>query len=96
MGYKTCIVLLSVDASHSGRKMVERVENGKFDYRSDIENAMIPKSYSNVEHVKLCHAIILMDLTDFMDACNNSDDGAPEDEKIDLAKFWVGYVHLKE
>ena len=36
----------------------------------------------------------LFTLSEFMDACNNSDDDTPKALRIDVANCWIGYVEI--
>jgi hypothetical protein len=38
----------------------------------------------------------LFTLSEFMDACNNSDDDTPKALRIDVANCWIGYVELND
>ena len=73
---ETIIVLLEVN-KFSGREDLERIEG--MDFRSIQE---IRGEIDGVDCFRL---------TDFMDACNDSDSDNP---LIDISKNWVGYVNL--
>ncbi len=84
--YAPHIVLIEVGGS-DGRKIVEHIENSKF---NSIECVL--EAIREEEEVK--EKISIMDLSYFMDCCNNTDDYSDEDAKINIAECWVGYVWI--
>lgn len=90
MKYKTCIVLIPV-GSISDRGVLERIQNEKFDDREAVENAIC----FDEDDPMATEDLSIYDLNDFMDACNNTDDDTPEDERIVITDNWVGYIQLK-
>ena len=90
MKYKTCIVLIRV-GSNSDRTVLERIQNEKFDNREAVEKAIC----FDEDYPTATEDLGIYDLNDFMDACNNTYDDTPEDEKIVIMDNWVGYIQMK-
>ena len=67
------------------------IQNEKFDNRGAVENAICFDEHNPLS----TDSVGIYDLNDFMDACNNSDDDTPEDEKIVISDNWIGYIQLK-
>ena len=64
------------------RTDLEMIENQKFNSTQAILN-----EFPN-------DTIQIFTLSEFMDACNNSDDDTPIGLSIDIANSWIGYVEL--
>ena len=87
--YETHIVLLKID-SNKGRTDLERIENSKFDSIADAVNVLCFDEDAPVA----VEDVNIVTLSDFVDACNSTDDDTPEDEIIDIQKNWIGYVQI--
>ena len=74
---KTQIVLIPVDNESDGRKIAERIESQKYSSISEIL-----EEFPEEER----ESIIIHELTDFMDLCNN--------QELNLESVWVSYVNL--
>ena len=77
MKKETIVLLLKVVGGTTDREDLELIAGMDFNSMQDIRDA--------VEGVE-CYT-----LTDFMDACNDSDDDA---SFIDISVNWIGYVNL--
>jgi|TARA_R110000868_G_scaffold204449_1_gene452540 hypothetical protein len=97
METKTFVVIINVEKSVGGRNLVERLD-GK-EYRLEdtgdqdfihVRNAVLDdlleldSGFDN-------DALGVYPISDFVTACNDSDDDRTE---IDLSKLWLGYVYL--
>jgi hypothetical protein len=89
--YEPRIIIIPVD-SNKGREDLEAIENMKFDNREDVERELCFDEDAPMETEKLR----IYSLTDFMDACNNSDDDVPRDENINIQEVWIGYIQMKK
>jgi hypothetical protein len=87
--YETHIILIPTN-SNKGRKDLERIENMKFASKEGVRQVLCFDEDAPMETENL----LIFTLTDFMDACNNTDSVTPEDEKIDILKMWIGYVQI--
>ena len=91
MNYKTHIVLIPVDKISDGRTKLEKIENGKFESIEAVENAICfyeddPIAVEDLE---------IWNMSDFVDACNNTDEETPDEERMDVFGCWIGYVRIK-
>jgi hypothetical protein len=93
------IVLLDVDKTGNGRGDCEFLENhifskgenpGHQDFIHIRDKVMDLLTERDPEFDN--DALVVYPLTDFMDACNNSDSQVRE---INLMNVWVSYVYLK-
>jgi hypothetical protein len=75
---KSRTVILLGDVSKSERKQFERIENQEFESKEDILKEFGEDSEN----------IVILELSDFMDSCNNQEISSMEDS-------WIGYVQLK-
>ena len=89
MKYEPHIVIIPV--GEGDRSTLEGIQNEKFDNREAVENAICFDEHNPLS----TDSVGIYDLNDFMDACNNSDDDTPEDEKIVISDNWIGYIQLK-
>jgi hypothetical protein len=82
---KTMVILLPINSRNKGvgREELEHIQNEIFDNVDDVR-----KKLDGVD----CGII---DLSEFMDLCNNTDDDTPKDEKMDFGETWFGYVRVK-
>jgi hypothetical protein len=83
MNSNTRIITVPVSGSIGGRERVERIEGQRFHSKEAIREKF------DVE-------VGIFTMSEFMDACNNTDDETPSDLRIDLDNLWVGYVDLLE
>lgn len=74
---KETIILVQSVGGTKGREDLERISDMDFNSIQDIRDA--------IEGVE-CYT-----LTDFMDACNDTDDDA---SYIEISENWIGYVNL--
>jgi hypothetical protein len=74
--YRT--VILMGEVTKSERKQFEHIENMKFETIEDILEEFGDDAKN----------IMISELSDFMDSCNNQDITSMED-------YWIGYVQLK-
>ena len=84
--YKTMIITVHVDSFTDGRKLTERIENEMF-HSNDELGDRIKEELGDEAKNWYSDNIIVWELTDFMDACNNGE--------LSLNDIWIGYVQLK-
>jgi len=89
--YRTVILAIEVSKMSDGRHTLEMIENEKFDSIEDIQNAIC----FDENDPMAVEDLAILELTEFMDLCNNTDDDTKEEEKVDISKIWIGYAQLK-
>jgi len=86
------IHIIVADFDRTDRVDLERIENEKFDSCKDAVNAVHGLNFGISSSPK--PIIRIYSMTEFMDACNQSDDDSPKEERIDIDEVWIGYVRI--
>jgi hypothetical protein len=67
--------------------------NNEYD-RQDLE-MITDMDFNSIQAIRdKINGVECFTLTEFMDACNDTDDDTPKDLKIDISENWIGYVNL--
>lgn len=87
MKIRIMVILLAVEGNYDGRKTLESIENTNYESVDDICKAV------GTDECRV------LNMSDFMDLCNNSDpsnENLNKDEIFEVGETWVGYVNLIE
>lgn len=76
-------LILVASVRGGDRQELESIANKKFNSVNEIRDS-------------LDFPVGIYNLSEFMDACNDTDDDSDEYESIKLEESWLGYVELKE
>jgi len=80
--------MILVKTSSSAREELERIENNVYSDKDEI----ISDLCFNEGNPIATDDVSIVEMTDFMDMCNNTDDDVVE---FNTDNHWVGYVQLK-
>jgi len=90
--YRTVMLIIKTEINSCGRHGLEIVENKKFDSIEAIQNVIC----FDENYPMAVEDLAIIEMTDFVDLCNNTDDDTPEKERIDISKVWIGHVQLNK
>ena len=85
MKNNTHIIVLGVSKSFD-RTTLEKIEGETFNSPDHIRSSIDPDGEAEIG---------IYSLSEFMDACNNTDSEA-EEEAINIGECWIGYVEIEE
>jgi hypothetical protein len=94
---KTFIVIINVEKSDSGRDLVERLDGKKYRLEDTGDQDFIQVRDAVLDDLLELDsefdndALGVYPISNFVTACNDSDDDHTE---IDLSTVWLGYVYL--
>jgi len=86
MKNNTHIIVLGVGESID-RTTLERIQGETFNSPDHARKEIDPEGKAEIG---------VYSLSEFMDACNNTDSDAEEELAINIAKCWIGYVEIEE
>ena len=75
-------LILIASVEDGDRQELESIENQKFNSVNQIRDS-------------LDFPVGIYTLTEFMDACNDTDDDSEKSERINIDESWLGYVELE-
>ena len=80
-------LILVLPTGNIDRTDLEKIEDQTFESFDAIRDEF-PNDVSN--------SMNIFTLSEFMDACNSTDNDTPRNLRIDISKSWIGYVELSQ